>query len=399
MKKIIFTILILFIPLGVNALDIKSTNYLLYNETDGTVLLEQNSEEKDYVASLTKIATAIVAIENIDNIHETVVIPQEGLAGLSEANASVAGFRLGQVVTYEDLLYGLMLPSGGDAAQTLAFLLVGSNEEFVNLMNKFVLSLGLENTNFENTTGLYDENHYSTVSDMLEILKYALNNDTFKEIFTSEKYLTSDTSITFKNSFVTINEIQNLTNEHILGGKTGYINQAGFCFASIATINDIDYILITTGADATTGDALHIMDAHNIYSYVEETFKYIYPYKEDDILGYIDVKYSDIYQYTIKATDTFQFLTDTSLEKEDFTFNYIGDDFITPETKSGKVGIIEVVYNNKVIHTTDVIYDGSVNYSFEGLVEVYWQNILVSVVFIIIILITLFKVKNEKRKN
>ena len=172
--KYLIIFLFLLIPININALEINSEHAILYNMNEDMVLYEKDADTRTYIASLTKIMTTIVAIENIDNMNEYVTIPYEALDGLIEANASVAGFRLGQKVTYKDLLYGILLPSGADATKTVAYYIAGSEDNFVDLMNKKALDLGLTNTHFGTTSRLDTDNHYSTVGAMSIILQYAL---------------------------------------------------------------------------------------------------------------------------------------------------------------------------------------------------------------------------------
>ena len=114
----------------VNALEIQSKNAILYNLNEDTVLFSKEPDEKLPIASLTKIMTAIVAIENISNLDEVVSIPSVALEGLAEKNAMVVGFKANERVTYRDLLYGILLPSGADATNTIAFYLAGNEENY-----------------------------------------------------------------------------------------------------------------------------------------------------------------------------------------------------------------------------------------------------------------------------
>ena len=178
MKKIIlFLCIFLFSFMNVKALsfDISSKNAILYNLDEDTILYEKNSEEEVPIASLTKIMTSIIAIENITNIDEEITLTYDDFKGLIEADASVAGFYVGENVTYRDLLYALLLPSGADAAQALTRLVGEGRDNFVQMMNDKAKELGLEHTNFVNETGLDADNHYSTVKDVATIFKYAIN--------------------------------------------------------------------------------------------------------------------------------------------------------------------------------------------------------------------------------
>ena len=138
MKKVLSFIFI-FILFTVHAsaleLDISSKSAILYNLDNGEVLYEKDADEKASIASLTKIMTALVSIENIKDLDSQVVLNADDFKGLAEANAVTAGFTKGEVVTYRDLLYGLLLPSGADAAKALARNIAGSEENFIKMMN------------------------------------------------------------------------------------------------------------------------------------------------------------------------------------------------------------------------------------------------------------------------
>lgn len=136
LKYLILLLIIIPINIKADTFEINSSHAILYNMNENEVIFEKNADERTYIASLTKIMTSIVAIENIDDVDQKVTIPYQALEGLIEANASVAGFKLNQTVTYRDLLYGSLLPSGADATRALAYYIIGSEEEFVNLMRK-----------------------------------------------------------------------------------------------------------------------------------------------------------------------------------------------------------------------------------------------------------------------
>ena len=293
MKRIrILTIvlLILFLPINIYSLDFElySKNVILYNIRENKVMYEENSNDKTSIASLTKITTAIVALENIKDLDQKVKLTQEDFKGLRESNASVAGFRVGQEVTYRDLLYGLLLPSGADAAQALTRNIAGSNEEFVKLMNDKAKELKLENTHYVNPTGLDDENHYSTVKDVLTVFKYALKNEEFKKMISTKRYTISDGSITLKSTF---KKAQFLNIDYIKGGKTGTTGDAGLCLATLANYDDSDFILVTTGAPYIRGSFNNFLDHKEIYEYVRDNFDYKNVVDTNDVLVTLNTKY------------------------------------------------------------------------------------------------------------
>lgn len=161
----------------------------------GRVIGEINGEEKMYPASMTKIMTTIVAIENLKDLDQEITLTNEMFEGLYEQDATQAGFQPGETVRAIDLLYGVMLPSGAECCIALADTIAGSEADFVTLMNEKAAKLGMTGTNFCDTTGLHDANHYSTARDIAVLLKYALKDDTFREIIESPYHSTPGTNI------------------------------------------------------------------------------------------------------------------------------------------------------------------------------------------------------------
>ncbi|KGK82452.1 peptidase M15 [Desulfosporosinus sp. HMP52] len=251
---------------------LNSPNAILIRLKDHTVLMRKNSEEKIYPASLTKIMTAIVAIENLPDLKGEIKLTNSTFRGLYEADASMAGFQPGEQVRAIDLLYGVMLPSGAECCNGLADQIAGSEQNFVKLMNQKAVGLGMKNTKFENSTGLHNANHYTTVQDLAILLSYALKNSTFREIFTSSRHSTQPTNkhpggITFYSTMFEDLNNQNITGGEILGGKTGYTDEAGLCLASLARVGKEEYILISAGAKGDHhSEQYNITDALAVYN-------------------------------------------------------------------------------------------------------------------------------------
>ena len=256
----------------VKELDISGINSpyaVLMQVRGGRVIGEINGDQQMYPASMTKIMTTIVAIENLKDLDQEITLTNEMFEGLYEQDATQAGFQPGETVRAIDLLYGVMLPSGAECCIALADTISGSEADFVTLMNEKAAKLGMSGTNFCDTTGLHDANHYSTAKDIAVLLKYALRNDTFREIIESPYHSTPATNIhpdgitfystMFKNLSDTV-----VTDGQIMGGKTGYTGEAGHCLASFAEIDGIEYILVTGGASGT--GIPHINDALTVYN-------------------------------------------------------------------------------------------------------------------------------------
>ena len=202
---------------------------------------------------------------------QEITLTQEMFQGLYEQDATQAGFQPGETVRAIDLLYGAMLPSGAECCIALADTVGGSRDGFVELMNKKAQRIGMNGTHFCDTTGLHDPDHYSTVRDIAVLLRYALRNDTFREIIESPRHSTGVTNIhpsgiTYYSTMFKNLSDPSVTGGKILGGKTGYTSEAGLCLASFAEVYDREYILVTAGASGNTGSPLHVEDAVTIYN-------------------------------------------------------------------------------------------------------------------------------------
>ncbi|MDG0790018.1 serine hydrolase [Cohnella ginsengisoli] len=250
-----------------------STHAILVRLDDGRVLMDKKMEDRVYPASLTKIMTAILAIERIPDLKKTVKLEPDMFETLRQQNASMAGFLPGERVSAIDLLYGAMLPSGADASVGLATRVAGSEPKFAKLMNGKAKSIGMTDTHFVNATGLHDPDHYTTVKDLSVLLAYALKNETFRQVFTASRHLTAPTDlhpdgIRLRSSMFKELGESGLAGEEIAGGKTGYTEKAGLCLASLGRLNGKEYILVTTGAkgDRKTTEAYDIADAVRVYS-------------------------------------------------------------------------------------------------------------------------------------
>lgn len=260
------------IIISISPNNLNSPNAILIRLEDNATLMQKNSEEKIYPASLTKIMTAIIAIENLPNMNTEIKLTSSTFQGLSGADASMAGFQPGEQVRAIDLFYGALLPSGAECCIGLANQIAGSEENFVKIMNQKAAELGMKNTHFQNTTGLHDKNHYTTVEDLAILLSYAIKNDTFREIFTSRCHSTEPTNkhpdgITFYSTMFEELNNENIIDGEILGGKTGYTDEAGLCLASVAKVSNQEYVLITAGAKGNhNSKQYNIMDAIAVYN-------------------------------------------------------------------------------------------------------------------------------------
>ena len=254
-----------------DVMGVNSSNVILMDAKSGKIIGNLNGEERIYPASMTKIMTAIVALETFSDLDRKITLSEDIFYVLNGQDATQAGFQPGETVRAIDLLYGAMLPSGAECCIALADTVGGSRDGFVELMNKKAQRIGMNGTHFCDTTGLHDPDHYSTVRDIAVLLRYALRNDTFREIIESPRHSTGVTNIhpsgiTYYSTMFKNLSDPSVTGGKILGGKTGYTSEAGLCLASFAEVYDREYILVTAGASGNTGSPLHVEDAVTIYN-------------------------------------------------------------------------------------------------------------------------------------
>lgn len=231
--------------------DIISEYGILIDVEKEEIIAQKSAKTRMNPASMTKILTALVAAEHITNLQDTFTMTID-ITDYSFVNGcSNAGFEVGEVVTIEDLLYGTILPSGGEAALGLAVYVAGSHEKFVEMMNTKLKELGIsETTHFTNCVGLYADDHYSTAYDMAVILKAAADNALCRKVLSAHTFLTSSTpehpdGILLSNWFLRRIEDKD-THGEVLCGKTGYVTQSGNCAASLAIDkNGKEYICVT----------------------------------------------------------------------------------------------------------------------------------------------------------
>jgi D-alanyl-D-alanine carboxypeptidase (penicillin-binding protein 5/6) len=240
-------------------LELYSSSAVLVDVQSGTVLAEKGMDEKIYPASMTKVMTLLVAAENLPDLDATFTMTQAIIDPLYLAGASMAGYVNGETVTMRDLLYGAVVPSGAEATEALAQAVAGSEEAFVAMMNEKAAALGLTNTHFMNTSGLHDENHYSTVREIALILQAALENETCTEILSAENYRASETEqhpdgLAMTNKFLyRVHHEYALNGAEITAAKTGYTAEAMNCCASAGTTPDGRSVICVT-ANAWTGE-------------------------------------------------------------------------------------------------------------------------------------------------
>ena len=396
MKKILY-ILFLLCPLYICALEYPSINSKIvevYDINDDKVLYEVDSNKVTSIASLTKIATTITAIENINNLDEKVTITWQMINSV-DIEASRAGLKAGDNVTYRDLLYASMLPSGADATNSLAILSSGSINNFVDKMNKLVNDIGLKNTHFVNVTGLDEKDHYSTADDMRRLLNYALKNELFREIYVTKQYLLSN-GLTVYSTIKTYNT-SGLNTDNIIGSKTGFTLNAGYCLSSLSNINGHDFIIIVLNGEHINNKFYNIVDTIDLINFLNNNYKDVILIDKDKLIKSLDVNLSNIDNYDIyPSKDVIKYLpSDYDINK--LKIEYDGKEYLNFKDKNGdNIGKIYYYYDNELFYKEDVILDVDIKIS---IIKVIKRYIILIIVIILVILFFIKKVKIRKKRR
>lgn len=239
MKKIfIIIILFLFFPISCYSLSDSSKSSVVMDIDSGRILYGKKMHDKRLIASITKIMTCIIVIENV-NLEDKVKVGEEVL----KMYGTNIYLELGEEISVKDLLYGLMLRSGNDAAIVLATYVSGSEEEFVKLMNDKAKTIGMSDTIFSNSHGLDEESqNYSSAYDMALLSSYAFKNDVYREIIKTKKYVTKSSI----KSYIWYNRMTLLgMYKNCIGGKNGYTPKAGKTLVSVATKDGLNLTTVT----------------------------------------------------------------------------------------------------------------------------------------------------------
>ena len=256
-------------------IEIHSSNAILFSIKDDEVLYAKENAARAYPASMTKVMTAIVALENIEDLNDTMVLNKEIYDSLLRTGASVAGFQLNERVKIIDLLYGLMIKSGAECSIGLATYVAGSDTAFVKLMNEKAKEIGMNDTHFVNSVGLHDPNHYSTANDILTLLKYALNNETLRTLITTPEHRSQPTNnhpkgLLMKSHMFALVDNSSFTGLRFMGGKTGFTNEGRYCLASFGEKFGEEFIVVTFNAPEIEKDrSFHMQDTRTIFKAID----------------------------------------------------------------------------------------------------------------------------------
>ena len=273
---------------------------LLIDLNTGRTVYEQDADERVYPASLTKIMTCLLALEN-GNLSDVITVDESALTGLDQ-DSSVVGLKVGEQITLENLLYCMMVSSGNDAANVVAEYIAGSVADFVRMMNERAYALGCTGTHFNNPHGLHDESHYTTARDLAVITQAALKSENFRQMVNTAEYIIPESATGDKHDLKTTNKLiykstgNSLYYSRANGVKTGYTSAAGRCLIATAEDDGIRLLSVLCGAKTTileSGDLLmeSFPETIRLLDYGFDNFSYVtalsplYPIAQVNVLN------------------------------------------------------------------------------------------------------------------
>lgn len=293
MKKTVFS-LFLAVAILINCIsgasaitptnfDISAEAAMLVSLDTGNILYSKNADKKMYPASLTKIMTAVLIIENTQDFdNEIITVSEHSLKILEGTDSSVSGLKPGEQLTARQLLYCLLMSSGNDSANVAAEHYGGTIDRFVQMMNSKAAELGMHSTHYVNSHGLHDQNHYTTVWDIYKLTLHAMSLPLFMEVVSATRYSMPATNKNPARTLVTTNYVQDPTTQYFYkyakGIKTGYTDPAGRCLISTASKNGYNYMCILMNCPVKDEKGNRVRkefgDSKNLYEWAFNNFEY-----------------------------------------------------------------------------------------------------------------------------
>lgn len=385
--------------------DIKlySEAYLLVNLDDDSypVVAEKNADKHMYPASLTKIVTAMVTLNKIQDIGMVTTMSQEAYDNLLGTGAQVAGIEVGDTLSVEQLLYLTLVHSACDATEILAEYVAGSRDKFVAMMNEYAASLGCKDTNFTNPDGLPDKNQYTTANDLLKITLDALKNDTFVKISTTKQYEYNGMMYYHTNLMLQPGYLSYYY-PYAEGIKTGSTTDAGYCVITKASKDGYNYLAVVLGAPVLDynkdgyDEKCSFIDAASLFKWAFNSLKFSTIFEEGEIVSEVAVKNG-------KKADTVQLVADkktnaivkSSFDKSTAIIEVVDkpEEITAPVRKGDAVCKANVIFGDETVATVDLVAAEDVELStFLSIINSIKGFFSLTIVKIILIAAVLFAV-------
>lgn len=361
-------------------LQLQCSNAVLMDATFGQVLYDHAAYEQAYPASMTKVMTALLTLEAIQNsttTEDTMVTVSEYASQKQFADESTANLVAGEQISVKDLLYCIMLPSANDAAKALAEHLGGNVDSFVASMNQRAKELGCQNTNFVNPNGLHDPNHYSCAYDIALIFRQAMQHELFLQIIATDDYTMAATNLSGERYFYNTNGlISNLyysgyVYEKCIGGKTGSTEQAGRCLVAAGRSGNNLLISVIMGAgiiEQEDGSQLQgqLVESRRLLEYGFNNFRPVKLAPPDAAMATVAVTMSDDgTEVGVKPQGYIAMMLPYSIAQEDIQIEIkLKEESVVAPVEEGQVmGTLRLYAGEETLGELDLVAEKSLTYS------------------------------------
>lgn len=390
---------------------------IVMDASSGYILYQKDMDKKMYPASMTKIMTALLVLEK-GNLDDIVTVSQKAVDSVDIYQSSNIGLQVGEEVSVRDLLNALLIPSANDAAYALAEYISSSELDFANLMNERARELGAVNTHFANSSGLHDDDHYTTAHDIALIAREAMKNTTFAQTVSQSTFIFPQTNMrqskaTYANTNHLVSRYLNTSYyyDKATGIKTGFTDEAKHTLASSAKDGSNSLISVVMGCpDETNGRVTSFVDAKALFEYAFANFTNQSFVAANQMISEYDVP-------NAKGDGHLLLLTPVSkegylpndLKAEDITFDiHLSRDLRAPIQKGETLGSASVMYNGQSIGTIELQSDRNLEKSAWkslklGIVSFFdkvpFLKYILIVLIVLIILLLLFRAYNLRRRR
>lgn len=405
------------------SMELYSDCVLLISADNSEVIFEKNAGKQSSPASLTKVITATVVLENCEDVSQLVTVPESAIRELDGTGSSLGGLKAGEQVTVYDLLCNLLMQSANEAATTLADFISNNNrEKFVDMMNDVAKRLECKNSHFVNPHGLDDDNQYVTAQDMAKFVSYAMTFPVFEEIFGKVTYTLKATNLQEERIIRNTNGLMNSGSddyycEYVKGGKTGSTSIAGRCVVAVASNDGYNYIgvaLNSTMSDVDgDGDNENgaFLDCKEMFEWAFQNIELVAVSDTMQIVGQLPVKYAKSTDYlTLSPAEAVYSLVPSGTDSSSLLIEPIAEtcpEYVKAPVKKGeKICRAKVFYAGKVINEVDLVASMDVEigiFSFIGslakTLASFWTFRLAAVAVIVaLIIVLLLRRKKAKEK-
>lgn len=431
MKKSIFFIIIFMLALlpsfsiGASAAyynnhleDMRSVSYLLVNTDTDTVVFAQNEHEQLKCASLVKIATAAVVVDNCENLDEVITVTESALAPLKGVYSASSGLQAGEKISVRDLLYCIMMENSNDASNVLAEYIGGTIDNFIVMMNDFAKNIGCTNTNFTNAHGLDEEGEYTSAYDMYLITKYAMTNSVLSTMAQTVDYTVPATNMSEERSLNNrcdiVEQGTRYFYDYAKGFKTGQTDEAQRCAAVTATKDAYSYIAIVLGCpnecidDCGYADNTALYEARRMLRWAFGNLKMTTIAETTDTITAVDVLLSTQADHVRLVPETqLQALLLSSVDESSLEYIYETKENISAPVKKGDVlGSVKIKYADSVIASVNLVAGEDVDRSAILYVGHIVKTVVTSPIFLIIaavvlvgVLVYMFVIYNKYKQK